>query len=92
MSLLSLLNHLLNFLAPAFAVAVGLVLGSQIFMRKRAKPRGWIAPMALNFTVGAAVLAAGLVFSGSDGRMLTYAALALACALCQWLWLRGWRD
>jgi hypothetical protein len=92
MGLFSLLNHLLNFLAPAFAVAVGVVLCSQIFMRKRARPHGWIAPIALNFTVGAAVLAAGLALRGYDGGMLTYAALTLACALCQWLWLRGWRD
>jgi len=89
---LSFLNHLLNFLAPAFAVAVGLVACSHVFMRKRARPHGWLAPIALHFAVGAAVLAAGLAVWGRDGRMLTYAALVLACASSQWLWLRAWKG
>lgn len=48
--------------------------------------------MALHFAVGAAVLAAGLAVWGRDGRMLTYAALVLACASSQWLWLRAWKG
>lgn len=92
MGLLPLLNHLLNFLAPAFAVALGLVLCSHLFLRKLARPRGWLAPLAINFIVGAAVLAAGLVVGGRDGRMLTYGALVVACAGSQWLWLRAWRG
>jgi len=41
--------------------------------------------------VGAAVLLAGLWVFGRDGKMLTYAALVLAGASCQWLLQRGWR-
>ncbi|WP_313312079.1 hypothetical protein [Pulveribacter sp.] len=91
MSLLALVIHLLNLFAPALGVALLLVLASHVFMRKRAKGRGWLAPAAINFVVGGAVLAAGLALLGRDGRMLTYAALAVACATSQWLWLRGWR-
>jgi hypothetical protein len=43
------------------------------------------------FAVGVAVLAAGLVLWGRDGKMLTYAALVVACATCQWVLVRGWK-
>lgn len=56
---LSSINHLLNFLAPAFAVALVLVVGSQIFDRKRAKTVGWLKPIAINFVIGATVLQGG---------------------------------
>ena len=92
MPLTAIALHLLNFAAPALAVAVLLVLASQVFMRKLAKGRSWLAPAAINFAVGCGVLAAGLVLLGRDGRMLTYAALVLACATSQWLWLRAWRG
>jgi hypothetical protein len=32
-----------------------------------------------------------LVFFGHDGRLLTYATMAVAAALMQWLMLRGWK-
>ena len=89
---LAALNHLLNFAAPALAVAVLLVLCSHVFLRKTAKAHGWLAPMAINFAVGCAALAVGLVLLGRDGRMLAYAALVLACASSQWLVLRAWRG
>ncbi|MBS0608934.1 MAG: hypothetical protein JSS19_06240 [Proteobacteria bacterium] len=92
MSLPALLNHLLNFAAPAFALALLLVLGSHAFMRKMAKPQGWLAPIAINFVVGCAVLMAGLWWLGRDGKMLTYGALVLACASSQWFLLRAWRG
>ena len=92
MNPLAALNHLLNFAAPALALAVLLVLASHAFMQKTAKPHGWIAPIAINFMVSCAVLVAGLAWLGRDGRMLTYAALVLACASSQWLVLRAWRG
>ncbi|MHA7599594.1 hypothetical protein ACX12L_06595 [Alicycliphilus sp. T452] len=92
MSPLAAINHLLNFAAPAFAVAVLLVLCGHVFMRKMAKAHGWIAPIAINFIVGCAALVVGMALLGRDGRMLTYAALVLACATSQWLLLRAWRG
>ena len=86
------LNHVLNFAAPALAVAVLLVAFSHVFWRKLAKTSGWLAPVAINFVVGCAVLVGGLVVLGRDGRMATYAALVLACATTQWLLLRAWRG
>jgi len=37
MTLLTLINHLLNFAMPAFAVALLLVAGGHVFMRKVAR-------------------------------------------------------
>ncbi|MBS0509215.1 MAG: hypothetical protein JSR53_17725 [Proteobacteria bacterium] len=92
MSPLAALNHLLNFAAPALALALLLVLASHLFMRKMAITHGWLVPVAINFVVGCTVLAGGLAWLGRDGKMLTYAALVLACASSQWLLLRGWRG
>ncbi len=91
MPFLTAINHLLNFLAPALALAVLLVAGGHVFMRKQAKARGWLAPIALLFGVGSAVLAAGVALLGDDGRMPTYAALVVLVASVHWLWLRAWR-
>lgn len=91
MTLLTLINHLLNFAAPALALALLLVAGGHVFMRKTAKTHGWIAPIALVFAVGCAVLGGGGWLLGDDGRMLVYAALGVAAATAYWLLLRGWR-
>lgn len=88
---LSVINHLLNFAAPALTVALLLASGVRIFMRKRAVATGVIAQIAINSIVGCAILVAGLMVLGRDGKMLTYAALALGCATTQWVLLRGWR-
>ena len=85
-------NHLLNFVGPAVAVALVLCLGTLIFWSKRPVALSWWSQLALNFIVGCAVLVAGLWWDGRDGKMLTYAALVLVSASCQWTVLRGWRD
>ena len=46
---------------------------------------------SLSEDIWGAVLAAGLVLWGRDGKMLTYAALVVACATCQWVLVRGWK-
>lgn len=46
----------------------------------------------INALLGIVVLAMGLVLSGQDGRMMTYAALVLALGSCQWLMSGGWRK
>nr|WP_313076565.1 hypothetical protein [Melaminivora sp.] len=92
MGTLSLLNHLLNFLAPALAVAVLLALAARYLMPKLAKGRSIAGSIAINFASGSLALLAGLLLLGRDGHMLTYTALVLATATAQWLWLRGWRG
>ena len=85
-------NHLLHFVGPAAGVALVLCVGTLIFWSKRPVALSWPAQLALNFIVGCVVLLVGLWSDGRDGKMLTYAALVLVCASCQWLVLRGWRD
>lgn len=89
---LDLLNHLLNFLAPAMWIALLVPLSARLLLRKRPVARSLRAQVAVNFAVAAAVLVLGLWFFGRDGKMLTYSAMALLCASSQWFMLRGWRT
>ena len=91
MGLPDLLNHLLNFVAPAFWVALTVTLSARIFMRKQALAIGFIRSTAINFLISCGVLGVGLWFFGRDGKMGTYAAMALFCASSQWVLQRGWR-
>ena len=91
MGLLQLLNHLLNFAAPAMAVAVLVALCSLFFKKKRPRAGVLWSFLAINFIAGVMALALGAWLFGVDGKMATYAALLLAVATCQWLALRGWK-
>ncbi len=90
-----LTNHLLNFLAPAAVLALLLVLLTRVFARffksKRPLAQTLWAQAAIIFIANTGVLVAGLVIFGRDGKMLTYAAMVLVAALCQWVLLRGWK-
>jgi hypothetical protein len=70
--------HVLNFLAPAAVTAAVLAAWQAILDKKSRNSSAIRSSFAIFFAVGAAVLAAGLVLLGHDGRMLTYAALVLA--------------
>jgi len=83
------LNHLLNFVAPALALALGVTLGAYFFMKKRPPALSPRAQFAINLIVNCMVLALGLLLLGRDGKMASYALLAVGAATCQWLLLRG---
>ncbi len=85
---LDLLNHLLNFVAPALALGAGLAYLAPVFIKNKAAARTRAAQFAINIVVGALALLAGLVFFGRDGKMLSYAALVLATASSQWWAMR----
>lgn len=88
---LDVFNHLLNFAAPASAMALLLVLSRRFIHSKAASMLpGWLHAGVV-FGVGLATLLVGLVVWGRDGKMLTYAALVVACATCQWILVRGWK-
>lgn len=89
---LDLLNHLLNFVAPAFFVAVLVTLAARTFMRKSPVAVSLWVQSAINFIASVTVLALGLWFFGHDGKMLTYLAMVLLCATSQWVMLRGWKT
>ena len=84
-----LTDHILNFLAPAAGVAIILMLLARIFSRflvsKQPSGLSIYAQTAIIFIVNVAVLVAGLVLFGNDGKMATYAALVLGSALTYWL-------
>lgn len=85
MPLLDFLFHLLGFVAPAVFLAVALAAGSRLVWRKKAHLLPWYHMASVNALLGIVVLALGLVLSGQDGRMATYACLVLAMGSCQWL-------
>jgi hypothetical protein len=94
MGIYLLTTHLLNFAAPAAAVALLLVLltrlGFGLFKTNRPLIQSAWAQAAIVFVASLGILVAGLVISGHDGKMLTYAALVAGAALCQWVLIRGW--
>ncbi len=76
--------HLLNFFAPA--VGVGLLASglAKLLWRRELKGVGWLRLAAWAAAGCTAVLIAGLVVFGHDGKMATYAAMVAACALTLW--------
>jgi hypothetical protein len=88
-----LLNHLVNFLAPAAVLALFMVLLTRIFygsagQKKFAKTtlrRQFGVAFALNLTLSTA----GLLLFGNDAKMLSYFAMALGSAVCQWRLVRA---
>ncbi|MEI8171709.1 MAG: hypothetical protein WCG50_18695 [Rhodoferax sp.] len=88
---LDFLNHLLNFVAPAAWLALGVTLVARIFIKNRPVALTLPAQAAINFVVAVMVLGIGLWVFGRDGKMLTYTGMALLSATSQWVMLRGWR-
>jgi len=87
MGALALLNHAINFLAPALWLALLVPLLARMFMKKRSVAYTLSAQVAINFVIGCGVLIAGLVLFGRDGKMLTYLGLVVMAASTQW-WLQ----
>lgn len=85
--------HLLNFVAPAWGVALFGVLITQLGTRVGlpAPPWGWVTQTLVSAILGMAALGGGLVLWGVDGKMASYAALVCVCGTAQWLMCRGWR-
>lgn len=96
MTALNLINQSLNFMAPAFFVALTVVLLARIFAgffrSKRALAPALYKQVAIVFIASLLLLLVGLVVFGRDGKMASYALLALGAATCQWVMLRGWKT
>jgi hypothetical protein len=85
---LSLIVHVLNFSAPAVAVSAWITLISPLIWRGSRARKTWKARFVLNSLAGIFMLLLGLWWSGQDGKMISYAAMVLACATSQWLLTR----
>lgn len=92
MPVLDFLFHLLNFVAPAFFVALLLAVGARVVWPQKAHLLPWYLMAGLNALLGVMVLALGVVLTGQDARMGTYVTLLVTLASCQWLMSEGWRG
>ena len=90
MSAADLLNHLLNFVAPAFWIAVLLTVAARLVVPGPTRV-AWPWRLALDAGVGVLVLVLGLVLTGHDGSMATWVALVLAMATTEWCLRGSWR-
>jgi hypothetical protein len=75
--------HLINFALPALAVSLGITAWGAFQFRRQPRVR-WFWRWLINLVGGLAVLVAGLVLTGNDGKMATYGVLVLVCATLEW--------
>ena len=83
MGFLLSVNHLLNFRAPALALALCLPLAGRWTGQAAAAPQRFWRQVLLHLVLGLAVLGAGVWIGGRDGMVATYAALVLVGATVQ---------
>jgi hypothetical protein len=84
MDALDALWHLLNFFAPAMAVAALGALAAKLLWRRDLAAVRWHRLALWGTLAGAAALVGGLVAFGRDGKMATYGALVAATAVALW--------
>ena len=90
MTLIGAFWHVLNFFAPALGISFWASMLAKLVWFKTLRGVPW-RPLFLWACSGCtAVLVAGLVIFGNDGKVATYGAMVLACAAC--LWWRGFRK
>ncbi len=85
MTALDLFWHLANFVLPALAVGALTAALCKLLWRRSLAKASWFTLAWQASAAGLAVLVAGLVITGHDGRMATWAALVIVCALVPWL-------
>lgn len=90
MSLLDALMHLLNFFGPAVGVGMMAALLAKILWFRELSQVRWQRLAAWAVLSSAAALLVGLLLIGRDGKMVSYGAMALSCALA--LWWAGWKS
>ncbi|HSW06118.1 hypothetical protein [Aquabacterium sp.] len=82
--------HLLNLLAPAIGMGMIAAAAAKLLWHRELKAVRWRRLALWSSAACAVVLIAGLVITGRDGRMGTYAAMVPACAAA--LWWAGFRS
>ena len=84
---LDALWHVMNFVLPGIALGLLSAAGAKLLWRRELAAVAW-QRLARDAAIACVlVLVAGLALFRHDGRMATYAAMVLACAIT--LWWRG---
>jgi hypothetical protein len=78
------LNHALNFFLPALGMALLVPSLARLVWWKAMSRAGWLQQVKWASLINGLILVAGLIVTGRDGAMLTYAGLVLASALTVW--------
>ena len=81
---MNLFWHLANFVLPAVGVGALTAALCKLLWRRSLARTPWFTLAWQASAAGLAVLVAGLVITGHDGRMITYAGLVVACAAVPW--------
>jgi len=75
--------HCVNFVLPALMVSLGLTTWGRYQYRLQTQI-SWLWRWVMNSMAGVAVLVAGVLITGLDGKMYTYGAMVLVCATVEW--------
>ena len=89
MGFFNALNHLVNFFLPALTMALLVPTLARLVWRAELKGKAWRGQVKWSALANAGVLIVGLVLTGQDGAVATYAGLVMASALV--VWWTGWR-
>ncbi len=92
MGVIDAILHAFNFMLPALFVAVLVTASGRFLKQKRPLALIFPAQVAINSIACLAVLLIGLILTGRDGKMLTYAAMVFASGTVQWVLSGGWRK
>jgi len=89
MDMPTLTLYIVNLLSPA--LLIGLFVSFFKFNSTLQKPLlGLFGRFLINFLVGSLVLVGGIILTGEDGKMYTYATLIAFVAGTQWVLVKGW--
>lgn len=88
MGFFSALNHAWNFFLPALVLALLVPTLARLMWRHELKSRSWRRQVKWTALTNAIVLVLGLILTGQDGAVATYAGLVLASAGV--VWWTGW--
>jgi hypothetical protein len=82
--------HIANFFAPALGVGPIAAAATKLIWRRELKSTRWFRLAVWSSASMATVSMLGLFIFEHDGKMITYAAMLVACALA--LWWAGFRP
>ncbi len=89
MNFLDLAWHTVNFAAPALLLGAISAAAAKLLWRGPLRATPWHRLSGQAAAAGLLAGLAGLVITGRDGKMVTYAAMVLACAASLWWRTRG---